>query len=91
VEVVEEVGVDVEVVEEVGVDVEVVEEVGVEVEVVEAGALGITKYATAPARTIITITIAAATVRDMARDAPPLKLLTYKVLTGLGALLFEYC
>ncbi len=61
------------------VDEEDVEEEVVEVEVVGTAALGITRYATAPARTIITITMTAVTVRDMAREAPPFKLLRYKV------------
>ena len=62
----------VKVVKEAGA--EVVDEESVEEDVVkvvkEAGVdLGVTaKYATAPARTIITITISAVTVRDMARD-----------------------
>jgi hypothetical protein len=51
-----------------------------DVEVVDEDAFGVTaKYATAPARTIITITITAVTIRDMARDALPFKLLTCKV------------
>ena len=93
-EVAEEDGIEVEDVE--GVDEEVVELVKVDdeddVEVVEEGDLGVTaRYATAPATTIISITMTAVTVRDMARDPLPLKILTYKVLTGLGAPLFEYC
>ncbi len=73
----------VKVVKEAGA--EVVDEESVEEDVVkvvkEAGVdLGVTaKYATAPARTIITITISAVTVRDMARDELPLKLLTRKI------------
>ena len=91
VKVVDEEGI--EVVDEEGVDEEVVKVVDDDgVEVVDEGALGITtKYATAPAKTMIRITRTAVTVRDMARDPFPFKLLTYKVLTGLGALLFVYC
>ena len=92
VEAVDEVGV--EVVDEEEsievVEIEVVDEEGVEV--VDEGALGvIAKYAAAPARTIIMITITAVNVREMARGPLPFKLLMYKVLTGLDALLFVYC
>ena len=82
VDVVEEEGVEEEVVVEV-VELETVEEEGVEeevvVEVVETAALGIAKYAAAPATTIITITMTATTVRDMARDDLQFKLLMRKV------------
>lgn len=57
-----------------------IEEDVVEVDVDEDADLGVTaRYAAAPARMIITMTIIAVTVRDMARDLPPYKLLRYKV------------
>jgi len=93
-EVIDEVGVDVE--DEEGIDDEAIELVEVveeeDVVVVDEDAFGVTaKYATAPARMIITITMTTVIIREIALNLLPLMLLTYKVLTEPVALLFVYC